>query len=118
VLRDIPPVQNPSMDPWMQRLHPAIQHLGKARQFRHIQDLQTRITQRLGRPSGRNQFNSQPRQNTCKLHQPGLIGYRQKGTPNSFQIAHITKILRCSPVDSALSIASLACTGRTNLFAV
>ena len=76
-------VQNPPMDTRMQRLHAAIEHLGKARQLGDIAHRKARVAQRLGRSTGRHQFHAKTGQYSCKLHYPCLVGHGQQGTSNS-----------------------------------
>jgi hypothetical protein len=57
----------------VQRLHPAIQHLRKAREFADVLYRQTDIAKRLRRSASRNKFHSMAGQLLGKLNKTGLI---------------------------------------------
>ena len=67
--------QQAAMDHGVQRLHPAIHHLGKAGQVGHVLDLKPRLAQRPGSATGRNQFDPARRQCLAQFYQAGLVGH-------------------------------------------
>ena len=75
VLRLAAHVENAAVNFGMKRLHPAIQHFGKAGEIGDVADFDTGIAQQLGRAAGRDQIDAHVRQSARKLGQPCFIGY-------------------------------------------
>ena len=71
----------------MQGFHAAIHHFWKTGQVRNIHDLQACIPQRLGRATGRNQFNSVSRQSRAELRKAGLVRNTQQ-CPFDLHVRH------------------------------
>ena len=59
----------------MKRLHPAIQHFGKAGEIGDVADLDAGIAQQLGRAAGGDQFDAHFRQPAREFGQSCLVGY-------------------------------------------
>ena len=67
-------VQNAAVHPRMQRLHPAIEHFGKAGERGNVFHLDAAFPQQFGGAAGGDQFHLHRRQPPSKLHHAGLIG--------------------------------------------
>ena len=59
--------QKPAMHHRVQRLDPAIHHLGETGDLGHIFHLKPRLAQRLGRTPGAQQFDAAPGKRLAKL---------------------------------------------------
>ena len=58
----------------MERLHPAVQHFGKAGEIGDIFHRDAGIAQELGGSARGNQFHIHSRQTAREVHQPSLVG--------------------------------------------
>ena len=78
VVGAVPARQNPGVDPGMERLDPAVHHLGHPGDVRDADYRQAGPRQGLGGPAGGDQFDAPGGQGRGKWHQPCLIGDTQK----------------------------------------
>ena len=83
--------QQPAVDLGVQRLDPAVHHLGKAGQLGNIHHRQPRIAQGLGGAAGRNQLYPARGKGLAQFHQPGLVGHR-KQRPADRNVRHWSSI--------------------------
>ena len=84
----------------MQRLDPAIHHLGKAGELGDVLDLQPGRGDRLGGAAGRDQFDAVAGQRLRELDQPGLVGNGQQSAGHAAGWSVMSGILavKASPV--------------------
>ncbi|MPL60780.1 hypothetical protein SDC9_06342 [bioreactor metagenome] len=82
----------------VQRLHPAVHHLGKARHLGHIAHAQPGLAQRLGGAAGRQQLDAAGGKRAGKVDQPGLVGDGDQGAGEGDVSGHGWQSL-CSEVD-------------------
>ena len=80
ILRVIAPRQDAPMNGGVQGLHPALQHLGKARNVRHVGHGQAGVGERARGAAGRNQLEPARREAAGDIHDAGLIGNAQEGS--------------------------------------
>ena len=73
----------------MQGLHPAVHHLGKARQLGDVPHLEACIAHRLRGPARRDQFDPARRQRPGQIDKTGLVGDGKKGASNGMKIGHV-----------------------------
>ena len=67
------------MDLRVQRLDPAVEHLGKAGVVGDFSDGQASLGQQLGGPAGREQADAEGRQLAGEVDDAGLVGDRDQG---------------------------------------
>ena len=78
-VRRLRPVrQDPAVDARVQRLHPAVEHLGAAGDVLHRQHRHAGLRQRRGSPAARHDLPPEARQPGRKLHHAGLVPYRDQ----------------------------------------
>ena len=63
----------------MQRLHPPVQDLGKAGHIRYFSHGHIRLTQRAGRPPGRQDLEAGLDHCLSKLHDASFVSYAEYG---------------------------------------
>jgi hypothetical protein len=80
--RVVPARQDPTVHLRVQRLHPAVHHLGKAGHGRHAGDRQPGRRQRRRRSPGRHQFEPAGGQAAGELHHAGLVRHTQQRSPH------------------------------------
>ncbi len=73
--------EQPGMDARVERLDPAIEHLGEARDVGDIGHRQTRVAQRPRRPARADQLEPAFDQARPELGQPGLVRHREQCPP-------------------------------------
>ena len=73
------PMQDAAVNFGMQRLDAAIEHLGKAGEFRNIFDGDAGIAQQLGGASGGDEFDAEGGELAREVYQAGLVGNAQDG---------------------------------------
>ena len=79
--------QQAAMHLRVQRLDPAVHHLGKAGEFGDIDDCKPRVLERLGGAAGRNELDPVAGKRLGESDQPGLVGYRQQGAGDAARMA-------------------------------
>ena len=72
-------VQQAPVDARVQRLHPAIEHLGKAGVVGQVPDRKPRVTQRPRRAARGNQLHASRGEDACEFNKTGLVGHREEG---------------------------------------
>ena len=77
MLRIVADVQNAAVHLGMQRLHPAVEHLGEAGQLGDVFDCDAGIAQQLRGAAGGNQLDAHAGELTRKVDQSGLVGDAQ-----------------------------------------
>src|SRR5260370_8404783 len=75
----VAPCEDARVDAWMQRLDPAVHHLGESCQLAHRPGVDGRALQRLERAAGGEQLVAKAGQSARKRRQPGLLANGQKG---------------------------------------
>ena len=70
-------VQNAAVHLGVQRLHAAVEHLGKASQLGDVLHRNSGVAQQFRRASGGDQFHTHAGELPRKLHQSGLVGNAQ-----------------------------------------
>ena len=63
----------------MQRFHPAIHHLRKSGEVRHVLHFQSGVGEGLARAAGRHQRHAACTERTGEIDQPGLVGNGNQG---------------------------------------
>ena len=76
------PVQDASVHLGMQRLHPPVEHLGKAGELGDVFHADAGVAQQLGGAAGRDQFHAHAGEFAGKVHQSGLVSHAENGTLN------------------------------------
>jgi len=79
--------QQPAVHFRMQRLDPAVHHLGRTGEFRHVDDLETGVFERLGGAAGGDQLDAVAGQRFGEFQQAGLVGYRQQSAGDAARVA-------------------------------
>src|SRR5260370_2217492 len=74
----VAPCEDARVDAWMQRLDPAVHHLGESCQLAHRPGVDGRALQRLERAAGGEQLVAKAVQSARKRRQPGLLANGQK----------------------------------------
>ena len=59
----------------MQRLHPAIHHLGKAGELGHVEHVEAGIRQRPAGASGGDELDAARGERAGEIDEPGLVGH-------------------------------------------
>ena len=73
----------------VQRLHPAVHHLGKPGDVGDVDHLQACVRQGLGGPAGGDDLDAVPGEPTGEIHKPALVGNRQQRAGDRTQaLAH------------------------------
>ena len=70
--------QDPGVDPRMERLHPAVEHLGKSGDGRDVGDRQARLAERPGGPAGRHELEAEVHESPPEVDETGLVADRQE----------------------------------------
>ena len=74
--------QDAGVDGGMQRLHPAVHHLGEPGDVRDVADGQTGVGERLRRPAGRDQLDPEPIEAFSEIRKARFIRNTQNCTHN------------------------------------
>jgi hypothetical protein len=94
----IAPRKDAAVDGRMQRLHPAVQHFGKAGQIRDARHVEARPGQRPRRAAGRDQIEAAIHEAAGKVDDSGLIEDAQQGSWHKERALGIkSKLLVSSP---------------------
>ena len=64
----------------VQGLDPPVHHFGKAGQVGHVADGQARVSQRLGRPAGRDELDAVCGERSAEIDESGFVGNRKQRT--------------------------------------
>ena len=100
----------------VQRLHAAVEHLGKTGQFADVFDRQAGFAKRLCRAAGRNQLYTEARERLCKLHEPAFVGHAQQRAANRLRAISIAPVPVASISDFNSLLIRLSCRNpRANL---
>ena len=75
--------QDAGVDPRVERLDAAVEHLREARDRGHVGDRQSGRSQRLGRAAGGDQLEAEAHQPRAELRQAGLVRDRQQRPPRA-----------------------------------
>ena len=75
--------QDPAVDPRMERLDPAVQHLGEPGDGRHVGHGQSGVAQRLRGAPGGHEFEAGLHEAARERHEARLVGNGQQGPPRS-----------------------------------
>ncbi len=86
MLRIVADRQDAAVDARMQRLDPAIEHLGETRDLGNVAHGQARVSQCLARTAGGDEFDAEASQGTGEVDQARLIADTQQGTANGAQV--------------------------------
>src|SRR5262249_40685423 len=79
IVGPIAPRQNAAVEGRVQRLDPAVHHLGEARDGRHIDDRQAGVDEGSRRAAGRHQLEAAPDQRAGQIDDAGLVRDAQEG---------------------------------------
>ena len=82
--------QKPAMHHRVQRLHPAVHHLGKAGQLGHVAHRQPGLAQRRRGAAGRDELDPARGQRPREIDEPGLVGNGNQGAAECG-----TRLVRC-----------------------
>jgi hypothetical protein len=91
VLGDGPPGQDPPVHLGMERLDPAVQHLGKARELGHVADRHSGVPQQPRSAARRHDLDPEAVEPPGQVHRPGLVVHADQAAPNSHGLS------RCRP---------------------
>src|SRR5206468_5828525 len=80
VRSDLAAMKNTAVDLRMQRLHPAVEHLGKPGEVRDVAHRDSLLPQQLRGAARRDKFDAHAGQLAGKLYESALIGDAQDGT--------------------------------------
>ena len=75
------------MDLRMQRLDPAVHHLGKTGDLGDVDHLQPGLAQRLGGAAGGDQLDAVAGEGLGEIDEARLVGYRQQGAGDAARVA-------------------------------
>ncbi len=75
---EVAPREQPAVDRGVERLDPAVHHLGEAGHLGDVDDRQPRRAQRRRRPPGRHQLDPVPRERVAEVDEPGLVADRKE----------------------------------------
>ena len=75
------------MNARMQRLDPAVHHLGEAGQFRRVLDRMAGLRQRARRAAGRDKLDASRRQGRAQFDEAGFVRNRNQGAADPRQVA-------------------------------
>ena len=78
--------QQAAMDARMQRLQPAVHHLGKSGQIGDVDDLEAAFRQRRGGAAGRHQLDAARFERLAQFDEAGLVGNRNEGATDRREI--------------------------------
>ena len=78
--------QQAAVDARMQRLQPAVHHLGKSGQLGDVDDLEAGFRQRRGGAAGRDQLDPARFQRLAQFDEAGLVGNRDEGATDRREI--------------------------------
>ena len=71
--------EDPGVDPRMERLHPAVEHLGEARHRGDVRDGEARLAEGSRGAAGRDELEAVPDEAPGERRQAGLVGDREEG---------------------------------------
>ena len=75
-------MEDPAVNFGVQRLDPAVQHLGEAGDFGNVFDRNAGIAQQLGRAAGGDEFDAHMGELAGEIRQAGLVGHAENGALN------------------------------------
>ena len=87
--------EEPAVDPRVERLDPAVEHLRGAGHRGHVGHRQAGVAQRPGGAAGRHELEPARDEPAAELHQAGLVRHRQEGAARDGDGAHRPRPGRC-----------------------
>ena len=78
----VPSSEDPAVDLRVERLHPAVEHLGEPGDVAHLTDGDARLAQEPGRPPGREDLDAEPRERPGEVDDAGLVVDRDERAPD------------------------------------
>ena len=83
VLGDGPPGEDAAVDAGVERLDPAVEHLGKPGELGHVADGHAGVAEEPGGAAGRDDLDPEATERAGEVHHPGLVVHADEAAPDS-----------------------------------